>query len=384
MKKVLILGGGYGGLTALHRLMERGKGYVDVTLISRGETVQENTSNPMVLAGDLRPEDTIFSLRSLAESLGFNFEEGEVKELGLEKQEVKTERGTFNYDYLIIATGGSYQESFNSLPWHHEAYMHHFLEGFLSLRKRLEEAQDDTTVLVGNMEGNPTEGPSYQTAMVTDLLLRRRGVKHKTILTTLSPKGPFGALPDSRPSTLVNRAMKERRIEILPGKAVRDYHSGKAIMNDGSEIEADVVSVLPPLRASKFIEEAGLTDGKPFARVEFPTYRSFKAKNVFVVGDAAEGPIPPKTARGAMIGAENAVSTILKEVKGSIPVYYAQGVICMMYGGDYGGMLRFEPSLKKVTYLEGDIFMKLKMIYDRMLVDTRFGLKYHAAPPITT
>jgi len=81
---------------------------------------------------------------------------------------------------------------------------------------------------------------------------------------------------------------------------------------------------------------------------------------------------PAKTARNAMISAENAVSAIYGGE------FYSQGILCMFAGGDDAGMLRFDND--KAVFAINKAFLKMKELYSRILVSTAFDFRIHASP----
>ncbi|AWR97899.2 pyridine nucleotide-disulfide oxidoreductase [Acidianus sulfidivorans JP7] len=377
--KAIILGSGYAGLTVAHRIREYSKD-IEVQIISKSKLVRENTIFPLLLTDEVKVEDTEFDAKEAMEKKGVNFVEADVEDILLESNEVKTSKGTFDYDYLFIALGGGYEENFEKIPGHEFAFMHHTLDGFLGLKKALYEAEEGSKIFVGNAAASPIEGPSYQVALISEYILRKRGIKDREIyLATQSPKGVFGILPFDWVSDKANKYFEKRGIKILRGKYVKEVKKDKVVLNDGTEVYADVKSILPTLSAPEVVKKSGLELVNNFVKVELP---SFKArKNVYALGDSAMGMVPAKTARSAMVSAENAVASFLKDVKDIYLPMYSQGVLCIMEGGDDSGILRFDKNSKevKVFFDFGKNYVLFKKIYSKMLVNSAFNLKYHAS-----
>lgn len=82
-----------------------------------------------------------------------------------------------------------------------------------------------------------------------------------------------------------------------------------------------------------------------------------------------------------MISAENAVSSVLREVKGLELPMYSLGVLCVMEGGDDGGILRFDTNGKEVktTLAFGKSYVTIKKLYSKLLVKRAFDVPYHGA-----
>ncbi|AWR93453.1 NAD(P)/FAD-dependent oxidoreductase [Acidianus brierleyi] len=377
--KILILGAGYAGLTAAYKLRKFTD--FDISIISKSRIVKENTIFPALLTDDVKIEDTEFDAYKEASKRKINFVEADINGIFPESNEIKTSVGKFDYDILFIALGGAYEENFSKIPGHEFAFMHHTLEGFLGLKNALDKMEDGVRVFVGNSQNSPIEGPSYQVALIAEYLMRKKGIKGEVYLSTQSPKGVFGPIPETWISEAANKYFEKRGIKILKGKSVKEIRKDKVIFSDNTEIYADIKSVLPTLSAPDIVKSANLTDSSNFINVSIPTFKHINFKNIFGLGDSAKSMVPSKTARGAMISAENAVSTLLHEVKGIDLPYYSQGILCMMIGGDDGGILRFDKNnnTTKIILDFGKIYLNAKKLYSRFLVNRAFDVSYHAA-----
>jgi len=107
VKKVLIVGGGFGGLAVLEKLVEAldGEGEVGVALLDR---VNFSTFWPMVpsaISGNVEVGHVARSIRRIVQPLGAEFFQAEATEVDFDAREVKTTRGAFPYDYLVLASG---------------------------------------------------------------------------------------------------------------------------------------------------------------------------------------------------------------------------------------------------------------------------------------
>lgn len=368
--KILILGAGYAGLTVAHRIREFSNH--EITVISRSKIVRENTIFPLLLTDEVKVEDTEFNVEEALKRKNIDFVEAEVKEIL--PDEVKTSKGTFDYDYLFLALGGGYEENFEKIPGHEYAVMHHTLEGFLKLKELLYNAEDGVKIFVGNAQNSPIEGPSYQVALISKYILEKRGIKGEVYLATQSPKGVFGMIPNEKISNEANKFFEKKGIKILKGSFVKEIKRGKVVLNTG-EIEADIISVLPTLSAPEVVKKAGLTDSSGFVPVKIPTFKY--NERIYAVGDLAKGMSPAKTARNAMVSAENAVTDFLKLNR----PFYSQGVLCVFEGGDTGGILRFDKGAEgeKTVLAFGKQFVLIKKIYSRLLVNTAFNFPLHAS-----
>src|SRR5215208_7178387 len=106
-KKVLIVGGGFGGLAALQGLTRAlgGRGDVRVEMLHQ---VNYTTFWPMVpaaISADVEVRHMAHSIRRITRPLGAEFFLAAVDGVDFEARRVHSDVGVFPYDYLILAPG---------------------------------------------------------------------------------------------------------------------------------------------------------------------------------------------------------------------------------------------------------------------------------------
>ena len=105
--KVLILGGGFGGLAAAGGLVRAlgGDPRVGVALLDETNYTTFYPMVPRAISSNVEVRHLAHPLRNIVEPLGMQFFQAEVKEIDFEVREVQTGRGNFAYDYLVLAPG---------------------------------------------------------------------------------------------------------------------------------------------------------------------------------------------------------------------------------------------------------------------------------------
>ncbi len=104
--KLIILGGGFGGLR-LARLLSNKEG-IDITLIDRFNYHQFQPLFYQVATAGLDASNISFPLRkAFQKSKNVRIRMAEVERIDTDAKQVITNEGTYNYDYLVIATGAS-------------------------------------------------------------------------------------------------------------------------------------------------------------------------------------------------------------------------------------------------------------------------------------
>lgn len=105
-KKVVILGGGYAGLSTLVGLQkELCLSEADITLINKNEYHYESTWLHETAAGTINWEDGVYPIQKVVDNMKTNFVVAEVTNVDKDKQVVETTKGNVEYDILVVALG---------------------------------------------------------------------------------------------------------------------------------------------------------------------------------------------------------------------------------------------------------------------------------------
>jgi NADH:ubiquinone reductase (H+-translocating) len=148
MHKVIIVGGGFGGLNAAKELGSAPD--VDVTLIDRRNHHLFQPLLYQVATAGLSPAEIAAPIRSiLSKHKNIRVLQGEVLSVDLEKNEVITDFGTFPYDSLILGCGAQHTY-FGHEEWEEHAPGLKNLEQATEIRRRIlwafEEAERSTNL----------------------------------------------------------------------------------------------------------------------------------------------------------------------------------------------------------------------------------------------
>jgi NADH dehydrogenase len=330
--KVVIIGGGFGGLWAAKALANKP---VEVTVIDRKN---HHTFQPLlyqVATAVLSPGEIASPIRRiLHKSRNTEVILGEVAGFDTEKQIVKLENGSsIPYDYLIVAAGARHSY-FGHDEWESAAPGLKTLEDAVEIRRRvllafeLAERQAYLTgehdeinfVIVG---GGPT-GVELAGA-VADIARQALAKDFMAIDTTKSRVILFegsdrvlGTFPEDL-SKSAKKQLEELGVEVHLNSLVTDIQPGKVKVGD-TWIKCDVVLWATGVAASGLGRLLGDTDkaGRVFVN---PDLSVPNHKNVFVIGDMAslkqkDGQPVPGLAPAAIQMGEFAADIILGELNG--------------------------------------------------------------------
>ena len=110
-KKILVLGGGFGGVQAAIGARAALDSTHEVTIVDRSRVTHLCGMNPLLIVGDRETDKTGRSLGRLA-NRGIRFVEASIDSIKTADQTVSTSAGTLDYDYLVVALGAQYDDPF--------------------------------------------------------------------------------------------------------------------------------------------------------------------------------------------------------------------------------------------------------------------------------
>ena len=102
-KRLVIIGGGYGGTTLVHHLSHNPK--LEIILIDASPYHLAQTKLHRYLAGEVAFSEVAFDLREFCTQNGAKFIQGRVINIDATNKTLKTQDESFEYDYLVLATG---------------------------------------------------------------------------------------------------------------------------------------------------------------------------------------------------------------------------------------------------------------------------------------
>jgi NADH dehydrogenase len=104
MKKIVVIGGGFAGLSVIRRLSKPGRRF-DIVLIDKKETFDFLPALPDIIGRRIQPQFLSYRLDDFCKRHGCAFINSEVTGLDLEQKKVYATNANLTYDCLIIASG---------------------------------------------------------------------------------------------------------------------------------------------------------------------------------------------------------------------------------------------------------------------------------------
>ncbi len=140
MKRIVILGGGYGGITAAMKLGKifKKNPEVEITIIDKNTYHTLMTELHEVAGSRVDPDSVMISYDRIFSGSRVNMVTDVIKGLDTQKKELISEKATYSYDYLVLATGGA-PEFFDIQGIQENSFSLWSLEDAIRIRQHCEE-----------------------------------------------------------------------------------------------------------------------------------------------------------------------------------------------------------------------------------------------------
>jgi sulfide:quinone oxidoreductase len=161
MAKIIVAGGGFGGIVAAHSLRNELGDKHDITLISKLDKFYMRAAFPGVSFGNTNPEDIVLFLPELLSNRNIDFFAGDIERIDPKEQKIHTPEQIMDYDYLVLAMGAHF--AYEKIPGFYD-YGHSLQTIDMALQLRNAISSFNGGVFVSGVAANsPCEGPALET-----------------------------------------------------------------------------------------------------------------------------------------------------------------------------------------------------------------------------
>ncbi|HEY0857894.1 MAG TPA: NAD(P)/FAD-dependent oxidoreductase [Albitalea sp.] len=321
--RVLVVGGGYGGATAAKyiRLLSHRK--IEVVLIEPDDQFISCPLSNLVLGGSRTLAELTRPYTTLQGAHGVTVVKDRVARIDAVRKTATLDSGsTIRYDKLVLSPGVE-------LMWDSVAGLQaagqqgRILQAWkagpetLALRRQL-EAMPDGGVYAITIPEAPYRCPPgpYERACQVASYFKAAKPRSKVLV--------FDANPDvTSKGALFKKAWAERyagTVEYRPQhKAVAVDAAARSVRFEvQDDVKADVLNVLPSMRAGAIAVQSGLANANArWCQVNYLNFESTAAKDIHVLGDAIlAAPAMPKSGHMANNHAKVAAAAIVAELSG--------------------------------------------------------------------
>lgn len=333
-KKIVILGAGFGGLSAAlelgrmrkkHRGIDDGVEDFDIVLIDRND-FQLFTPDLYEIASASRD---ITSEEQLKESICLNvrvalgqqsigFMKAEVTSVDTADRFVHTNKGEVAYDYLICALGS--EAFYFGIPGMDEnSIALKTIDEAIQVRSEVHsmvEKQDNVHVIICG------GGPAGVEVAAEMRVACKNSITEKCPAITIvegqsSVLAPFGKKAQKR----ATKQLRSLGVTLKTNFMIAKAEKGKVISKEGEELVGDIIIWTGGVKAHHMAEQLGVTLGK---RGQVPVHRTLQSKEreeLFAIGDVAEVAMSsevfcPQTAHEAVAQAPVVARNVFHHLQG--------------------------------------------------------------------
>jgi NADPH-dependent 2,4-dienoyl-CoA reductase/sulfur reductase-like enzyme len=321
--RVVVVGGGFAGASCA-RALRRLDPKVAVTLVEPNATFTACPFSNAVIGGLRELSAQQFTYERVAAD-GIVVARTTATRVEPQARSVTLADGTrLPYDRLVLAPGIDIR--WGALAGYDEAaaqQMPHAWkagEQTLLLRRQL-EAMDDGGLVVIAAPANPFRCPPgpYERASLIAHYLKTR--KPKSKLLVLDAKDTFSK------QRLFQQAWAElypgllEWVPLSKGGGVTSVDpSTRTLVTDFGRHQAKVANVIPPQKAGRIAELAGVADRSGWCPIDPVTFESRLQPRIHVIGDAAIAGAMPKSAFAANSQAKTCAAVIARLLTGAAPI----------------------------------------------------------------
>ncbi|MBP6018446.1 MAG: NAD(P)/FAD-dependent oxidoreductase [Burkholderiaceae bacterium] len=363
---VVVVGGGYGGATAAKYLRLFSQGAIQVTLIEPNANFVSCPISNLVLEGRFNLADITVSYDELQHRHGVRVVRDYAMAIDPSARTVTLKGGDkLTWDRLVVSPGIDFMwdkiPGMNN-PEAQQKIFHGWKAGpqTQALRQQLEAMPDGGRYIITVPEAPYRCPPApYERASLVASYFKKHKPKSKVHI--------FDANADvTSKGALFKAAWKNMYpgiIEYTPAfKAVDvDVANNKVIFELGEEESADVLNIVPPMRAGDLAVNSNLaTANGRWCEVDFLTFESIAVPNVHVLGDAIQiAPGMPKSGHMANQHGKTCAGAIaallLERPVNDTPIYSNTcfSFVSDLHGIHVASVHRYDAAKKTMLTVEG-------------------------------
>ena len=293
--KVLVLGGGIGGVEAAFALYHK---CFDVELISDRDYLYIYPISIWIPTHGYSWEDVTLPLEKIAEANGFKLIIGKVEKISTTEKKVFLADGTVkSYDYLVIALGVSKVQHRGS---------EHFLsicgkpEESLKLRERIDQlVEKGGGIIAAGFGGNPKDpsevrgGPAFEFIFNLDYYFKKMGIRDRFQLHFFAPMQKPGIRLGEKNAEKAYKMLDKLGIKRHFGKKIKEFKPDGILFEDDSFLKTDLTMFIPATDGHPILKNSDLPLNEAgFVKIEPTCAVPGTDETVWAIGDSAaiEGP----------------------------------------------------------------------------------------------
>ncbi|MGI0029664.1 MAG: NAD(P)/FAD-dependent oxidoreductase [Nitrososphaera sp.] len=342
-KRILILGAGFGGLTAANILRKNLHSDHRVMVIDRKNWFMMGLVKLWILEGTRKLEESQTPLNGL-NAKGIEFLNDEVTKVDSGSSRIHAkDHGWIEYDYLIVALGAELAPE--KIPgFVGRGYNLYDPQQVPKLRDRLLSINRGRVAIA--IMGMPYKCPPapYEASIIISNVLTKSGSRNSVEIDVYTP-API-ALPVAGPqiSAGVVEIIAQNGVRFNPLHKLQSVSDSQLEFENGTKKDYDLLVGIPPHRAPEVVRNSGLTGGGDWIQVDKHMMKT-SVGNIFAIGDVTEIKVGNLALPKAGIFAEEQAKVVAQQIideigsRPAMATFSGQGYCFMEVGNGRAGYL---------------------------------------------
>jgi NADH dehydrogenase len=336
IKRVVVLGAGYGGIEAaldIHRHSKR-RDDISITIIDKNQYHTLLTELHEVAGNRVTPDGLMINLHKIFEHTKVNVVIDEIKSIDFDAQVLKSETKSYCYDYLVMATGS--EPTYFGIPgmaehsltlWSMEDALrinNHIKDVFdrAANEKDPKERKKLLTIVVGGggFTGIETVGELIQWA--DELCKKHKIARNEVNLYVIEA---LDRILPNLPDSLIKKAtafLQKKGVKVLTSSPIIEVTADSLTLKSGETIKTKTLIWNGGVQANSFAANVGLKTNRR-GRLEVNEFmQSVDYPNVYAIGDNCyfdqdnNGSPMPALVESALQSGKCAAHNILADING--------------------------------------------------------------------
>jgi len=232
MKRLVVVGGGYGGTEVIRQLIMRGVRNIEVELICNKTSFENTIGGAELISEKTNLQELTYGLKELANYWNFELTIGSMDNVDLNEKRLKVGNKERNYDILVLALGS--EPNFYHVKGANIAQPAYHLTDFIDINKKLRSSLDNPDIVVA---GGGFVGLEVSAEMLD--LFKAMDKKNKLIvvekMTSVLP-----AYNNDSAKKIAMEHFTSLGVKFLLGNGIKEVGEEKLILEDGGEIDTDL------------------------------------------------------------------------------------------------------------------------------------------------
>ena len=276
MKKILIIGAGFAGLSSLAVLSKFSKSLdLKITLINDKSDSSFLPMLPDCLGRGINPKNLVCDLEVLSKKNNSNFVKDRVLGVDLINKQVKTATLMLDYDFLVIASGSETNFYGNTKIKENAFKLDDAHDASLIIKALQNKPYDNYLVVGGGYTG-------IEVATNLRSYFKKRGLNKRITIIERAPS-ILGPLPEWMKDYVLDN-LRRLGIDIFTNSGIDAIENGKVRLADGRIFENSMLIWAAGVRAADYIQNLKV-EKNPQGRIKVDEYLRVNG-NCFAAGDA--------------------------------------------------------------------------------------------------